>query len=73
MIKIFTIAHVPENLAQAWLQHMRNFDSQHEGCHFEIAADAPNLTVAEMTEIVKISPRLTFEQIFRRNHNEDDD
>ena len=52
---------------------MRNFDSQHEGCHFEIAADAPNLTVAEMTEIVKISPRLTFEQIFRRNPNEDDD
>jgi hypothetical protein len=72
MLKIFTIAHVPDSLAQAWLQHMRNFDDQHEGCHFEIAADAPNLTIAEITEIIKINPQLTVEQIFRRNHEDDD-
>lgn len=65
-MKIFTVAHVPESLAQAWLQYMRNFDKAHEECHFEVIADAPNLTLGEMVEILKINPNLTFEQIIMR-------
>lgn len=64
-MKVFTVAHLPHELAQAWLQHLRDFDTQHPGCHFEVMADAPNLTLAEMTKLVQIDPALSFEQIIR--------
>lgn len=64
-IKVFTVAHLPHKLAQAWLQHLRNFDTQNPGCHFEVMADAPNLTIAEMQKLIQIDPALSFEQIIR--------
>ena len=64
--QIFTVAHVPEPLAQAWLQHLRDFDVAHPGCHFEVMADTPDLTLAEAVELVRLSPDLTFRQIFER-------
>jgi hypothetical protein len=51
-IKIFTVTHVPRDLAQAWLAHLRSFDVAHPCCHFEVMADAPTLPTAEMIEMI---------------------
>lgn len=65
-IKIFTVAHVPEELAQAWLQHLRDFDTAHPGCHFEVAADAPEMPMAKVIEMLQINPSLDFQAVFER-------
>lgn len=65
-MKIFTIAEVPDDLAKDWLQHLRDFDTAHPGCHFQVCADAPDSTVADMAEMLKITPGLTFQEIFNR-------
>lgn len=57
-IKLFTIAHVPQELANAWLQHMRDFDTANPGCHFEVGSDCPDLTVQELLQIVRLNPEL---------------
>lgn len=66
-VKIFTIAEVPEGLEQAWLQHLRDFDSTHPDCHFVVCADAPpGETMAEMLQKLTVNPSLTFTEIFTR-------
>jgi hypothetical protein len=65
-LKIFTIAHVPPELGQAWLQHLRDFDVGHPGCHFEVGLEAPDLTIAEAIEMARLDPALTFTKIFER-------
>lgn len=65
-IRIFTIANVPDDLAKAWLQHLRDFDVAHPGCHFEVMGEAPDLTLAQAVEMVRLNPDLTFQQIFER-------
>lgn len=65
--KIFTVAHVPPELHQAWLQHLRDFDVAHPGCHFEVAIDGPpDVSLAEMVEVLRVNPGLTFQHIFER-------
>jgi hypothetical protein len=56
MTKVFTIAHLPEDKVQAWLQHLRDFDKQNPGCHFEVTADCPEIGVAEAVERLRIAP-----------------
>lgn len=66
-VKVFTIASVPEELQQKWLQHLRDFDVQHPGCHFEVAIDAPpDMPLAEIVQKLVLEPALTFQQIFTR-------
>lgn len=65
-VKIFTVAHVPEHLQQQWLQHLRDFDTAHPGCHFEVGIDGPEETVADMIKLLTVSPELTFSKIFAR-------
>jgi hypothetical protein len=65
-VKVFTIAYLPPALRQAWLQHLRDFDTAHPGCHFEVAADALDLTLAEIIEEIRVTPGLTFQQVFER-------
>jgi hypothetical protein len=65
-VKIFTVAHVPEELQQAWLQHLRDFDTAHPGCHFEVGVDGPDMPLADMVRLVQVEPGLTFTQIFER-------
>jgi hypothetical protein len=72
-MKIFTIADVPDDLAQDWLQHLRDFDTAHPGCHFEVAADAPNLTINQTLKVLQLAPSLTFIDIFRRRPGLADD
>jgi len=66
-IKIFAIAHLVPGLEQAWLQHMRDFDIRHPGCHFEICSDAPpQESLLEMLDKLRVDPELTFTTIFER-------
>ena len=64
--KIFTIAEVPVGLEQQWLQHLRDFDTAHPDCHFVVAADVLTKSMAEMIDMLRIEPGLTFAQIFER-------
>ncbi|HEX8868380.1 MAG TPA: hypothetical protein VF821_22160 [Lentzea sp.] len=68
MTKIYTIAHVPEELAQAWVQHLRNFDTQHPGCHFEVLADFGQAEVGmrQMLDALKVEPEIPFRAFYRR-------
>ena len=63
-MKIFTVADVPDRLAQAWLQHLRDFDTANPGCHFDVMGDAPNATLADMVDMVRLNPGLSFTKIF---------
>ena len=67
-LKIFTVAHVPDELANDWLQHLRDFDQAHPGCHFEIMLDAPTKTVREMAELLRVDPELSFTEILERKN-----
>jgi hypothetical protein len=58
--KILTLAHVPEGLEKAWLQHLRDFDVAHPGCHFEVIADAPEAKVKDIFEILRVHPGFDF-------------
>lgn len=66
MSTIFTRARVPPDLERAWLQHLRDFDVANPGCHFEVIADAPEITLTEMVEMLRINPALSVMQIIER-------
>jgi hypothetical protein len=70
-VKVFTIAALPEELVQTWLQHLRDFDQAHPGCHFEVAADAPHMSLPEMVAAVRIEPELSFSEIIERRRRDD--
>lgn len=63
-VKVSTIATLPDELAHAWLQHLRDFDVAHPGCHFEVVADAPDKTITQMVEMLRIEPGLNSLAIF---------
>lgn len=66
-VVIFTRAYLPPELAQAWTQHVRDFDTAHPNCHFEMAIDAgPDESLPELVDKLRVNPGLTFQQIFRR-------
>lgn len=67
MIKIFTVAHVPDDLQREWLQHLRDFDTAHPGCHFEVGVEGgPDHPIAQMIAQMQVEPKLSFQQIFER-------
>lgn len=65
-MKIFTVAHVPDALANAWLQHLRDFDTANPGCHFEVIAEAPDMSLKQIVEAMLVSPELPFMQVIER-------
>ena len=66
MIVIFTRATMPPELQQAWLQHLRDFDTANPGCHFEAGVDGPDTSFADMIRQLQIEPGLTFSKLFAR-------
>jgi len=66
-MKVFIRAHIPPELQQKWLQHVRDFDVANPGCHFEVMADAPDEPISEMLERLQVEPKLTFTKIFERD------
>jgi len=65
-VKICAIATVPPALVQPWLQHLRDFDVMHPGCHFDVLADAPELSLREMVEALRVEPELPLFEVFAR-------
>lgn len=65
-VKIFLLAQVPAGLANAFVQHMRDFDTAHPDCHFEVAADVPDMPLADVVEMVWVNPALTFAEVYKR-------
>ena len=65
-LTIFLIAQVPTELGHAWLQHLRDFDTTHAGCHFSIQAEAPTMSIAEIAEMLRVKPEFKFQDIFKR-------
>lgn len=66
-MKIFTTAHVPDDLAKAWLQHLRDFDTAHPGCHFQVSIDAPDIAMSEAVKMMDINPGFDFLAQIERN------
>jgi hypothetical protein len=64
--KAFIIAHVPPELEKEFVQYVRDFDIAHPGCHFEIGLEAPNVSLAEAIDILRVEPALTFTKVFER-------
>ena len=66
-MKILAQCEIPDALANAWLQHLRNFDAAHPGCHFEVMIQSGRtVPVREMIETMKVYPELTIEEVFER-------
>jgi hypothetical protein len=67
MTKVFTIATMPQDLAQKWLQHLRDFDQAHPECHFEVMVDAPpGVNIVDAVLALHVEPELSFTAIFGR-------
>jgi hypothetical protein len=65
-VPTFVRAHIPADLLRAFVQHIRDFDVAHAGCHFEIAADVPDVPIAEVIEMMRVDPALTFTKVYQR-------
>lgn len=65
MAEIYTRAVVPDELLQKWLQHQRDFDVQNPGCHFEVLADAPEMSVGDIMMKLVVEPDLPVKAFFR--------
>ncbi len=54
-------AHLPEYLIAKFLQHIRDFDTQHPGCHFQIVILSPQRSDEEVrTILASINPPFAF-------------
>lgn len=65
-MRICTVADIPDELAQAWLQHLRDFDTAHPGCHFSVLAAAANMSTEEAVDALRIDPSLSLLDVLRR-------
>jgi hypothetical protein len=36
MSKVIVTGYIPERHLQEWMQHIRDFDTHHQGCHLNI-------------------------------------
>jgi hypothetical protein len=55
-MRIGIIGDVPDELAEQFLQHVRDFDAAHEGCHFDIMASTEMGTEAVKALLGGIDP-----------------
>ena len=63
---------IPDELANKFLQHIRDFDSKHPGCHFSIMMQSGReVPIAEMIESLRVEPELTVFQVFERLRERD--
>ena len=70
-MKIITQAQIPDELARDWLQHLRDFDVAHPGCHFEVTMTTDrSVSVREMVEIMRVEPALSMVEILDRKRDE---
>lgn len=65
-VKIHTIATVPDGLEQAWLQHLRDFDTAHPECHFAVVLEGETKTIADVMKAVKVDPPFAHQLFIRK-------
>lgn len=66
---VFVAANVPPELQKEFMQHVRNFDTAHPGCHFKIAVNAPDMPLSAMIETLRLDPELASLKIFPRDRS----
>ena len=67
-MRIVTEADVPDELAREWLQHLRNFDTAHPGCHFDVIMETERpVPMAEMVETVRVEPELDIVKLISKD------
>lgn len=60
-MRVLIFADLPDDaVAKAWMQHVRDFDTAHPGCTFRVAGNAPDLTLAQLMDAVKVDPPLPY-------------
>ena len=66
--KIITQAEIPSELEQAWLQHLRDFDAAHPGCHFQVLMDSPEQSIEEMeAKFRAVRPTFRFLKVYHQS------
>ncbi len=64
-MKILAQCDIPDELAQAFLQHLRDFDAAHPRCRFEIMTQTDaTVPVREMVEMLQVEPRLNLIEVY---------
>ncbi len=63
-MKLFIQATVPDASVQAFLQRIRDFDIEIEGCAFKIVGNT-ELAVADVVEMLRVNPELAVKVIKR--------
>jgi hypothetical protein len=66
MAKLVIAATVPDTMLGEWLQHLRDFDAAHPGCHFSLVADAPELSLSEVEAVIDIDPPFAQRLVLKR-------
>ena len=66
MVIIYTKATVPDGLEQAWMQHLRDFDTAHPDCHFEVVLEGETKTIADVMKAADIHPKLDWQLFLKR-------
>lgn len=59
MIKFMVMVELDDELGNAWLQHVQNFNNKYPKCKFEVVASAPEKTTGEIANMLKITPPLS--------------
>jgi hypothetical protein len=67
MTKIFTVATITDGLEQDWLQHLRDFDIAHPGCHFRVGVSAADQrSITEIVDMLHgIDPPLPVKKVIK--------
>jgi len=63
---IYVKATVPDELAQNWLQHLRDFDATNPNCHFEVVVESETKSVGDVMRTIDINPPLDLQLFARR-------
>jgi hypothetical protein len=66
-VKLFIVADVPDALAKTLLQHVRNFDMEHPGCHFKMSMQVPDMDIEQMVEALQIDPPFRYQTIIKKD------
>jgi len=50
---VICLGHLPDELVEKWLQHLRNFDNAHSGVHFSVAMGGGDITMEDMAKMLQ--------------------
>lgn len=66
-VKIITLSYFPhDELFEAWLKHVKEFDNKHADCEFVTVAAANNSTIDEAIAMIKSCPDMKVQAILKK-------